>query len=1693
MKRRKILSTLIIALLVISTLSTFLLNTAKANPPEASYPPILNPLPEMRFQVEQDVVLEISAIDFNLDDELTLTTESIEDFPNPFENGASISQLQRENELWRWQFNWHPLPNQIGEETTKYKFLAKVEDSSSEFTESEVLIDLEDLNQEEFISTPVLTTNPYYAAILNNRPSFSTSYIRPNQEISIKAFSKSSVQSTLEYKFTNGNSIIRDWDASDTVALSFQAPGYNNINVLARSVNAPEIISQAGQIAISVKNNDEILPPQIQKLNPKQIGTATFNIKFYSNPENAGMIENYVLKIGRFGAPPIYEYAINVPDPNNEEPVYESTLDMTSAPELLDLVRQLHSRPPNTNNRPIVITIFANVSGVENLYTYNYLQKQDFPEINNLSLENITRTTADIFVEATNPGNFYNVESFRIYKNGELDPIAEFPNSQQPYTLTNLEPNVLYQNAFYIRPVHNANNIEIEGSAKYLPDFQTEIDPGAFDWIIINHAFPLDTEPSWVYPTLSSALFFSSLKTNNYIYFTYTTESIKNILTRFNMQENKFEIWTGNSWSSDANALPESISHSMGYYTGIKLFTFPENEDSLFGTAVATYKLGAGIMDTHGTATNFRFQNNEFKQWSGGVNYRAFFFKSLIDSWVGSGGERFDFAFDPETKKGIAVGIVGKPALSSPVYKGQLTAALYNHDDTINSWYRWNNGSWIPNTNWPGSSTQLGQPVWILNPSIPDASLHEYGRPIITHVAGTQNFLVTFIYDKGLTKNLASALYKGDEEKWYHWTNNKWQYGAPYNYTNLNLNTLSLILDKKQISLPEQKVSLIFLDAFRLYETVYDNQIQQPSISGAWSETRAVNDHTNVKEFILNKDSQDTLYLVYKGPTSNIYLIKKPLGENWTTPETIYAFSEETHLAGIEFTNENLPIVFISKEEDDTTRLYALSEDNTFWENTEIFNINSLPSATVLNTELISHNASADVAGMAGNIAIDDDGYIYSPQSHGFSTFITKINQENFSSSTSKRWGAFAGYFHFPGGADVYEEKSTVYISNRLVGINGGSSLEEHGYVTAWNYAPEIRDIRNENLFAGTFGVSGSRPMESFSYGEQIFAGGLAWPSDVTVDDIRGLLIISDSANNRLRIYDIYNLTDLPTNQNQNFFARRYFLTTIANLPNIVQIEEALIREGYIGSFTNTAGEMLYWITHDEQATLNFVRSLPEWQSISPDFQKGSVLRVLLRSFKTYRQVPRFVNYFGEEGSELGQFKFPQGHDIGADGSLYIADSENHRIQKFQFNEAINNYEPILEWGVRGQSPGEFISPIGISVDKLYNIVFVTDPVNNRIQIFTNSGEFITEFSSWVENNEEISLTNNVGIAAQNGNFYVPNNNKIEKFSLIDNAPEFSNINIIQRENSFDLEIEANDDWGITFLTILIDNETFQTIEINYERNLQTTLTIPLTSLENHTITLILKDAIQQQTQTQIINGQLPDLTPPEVFNLIPQPGAAFTLGATIEISADVTDNVAVENVIALLTQPDSTTLRFDLTNVQGNKYSALFTPNILGDYSITFVAVDTSNNTNSNMLTSFTITQQITPPGPGGGGGGGGNRGSRVPPIQNPPQNISLQTCAENWICEPWSQCENSIQTRQCYDINNCGTFNNAPRQERTCFTQQTTPEEEGLFSKAKTTALAILGLNKATTAQKAAALTITLIVLAGLITLVITLRKRR
>ena len=88
-----------------------------------------------------------------------------------------------------------------------------------------------------------------------------------------------------------------------------------------------------------------------------------------------------------------------------------------------------------------------------------------------------------------------------------------------------------------------------------------------------------------------------------------------------------------------------------------------------------------------------------------------------------------------------------------------------------------------------------------------------------------------------------------------------------------------------------------------------------------------------------------------------------------------------------------------------------------------------------------------------------------------------------------------------------------------------------------------------------------------------------------------------------------------------------------------------------------------------------------------------------------------------------GTFNEPWGIAVGPDGSVYVTDTWNHRIQKFTADGKF-----IMTWGFfgQGETPEAFYGPRGLATDA-QGRVYVTDTGNKRIVVFDADGNFIAQ------------------------------------------------------------------------------------------------------------------------------------------------------------------------------------------------------------------------------------------------------------------------------------------------------------------------------------------------------------------------------
>ncbi|MEA1929342.1 MAG: NHL repeat-containing protein [Patescibacteria group bacterium] len=151
---------------------------------------------------------------------------------------------------------------------------------------------------------------------------------------------------------------------------------------------------------------------------------------------------------------------------------------------------------------------------------------------------------------------------------------------------------------------------------------------------------------------------------------------------------------------------------------------------------------------------------------------------------------------------------------------------------------------------------------------------------------------------------------------------------------------------------------------------------------------------------------------------------------------------------------------------------------------------------------------------------------------------------------------------------------------------------------------------------------------------------------------------------------------------------------------------------------------------------------------------------------------PRPARSFGQLGSANGQFKLPQGVALDPEGNIYVSDTGNHRIQKF---DAEGNH--LLTWGSLGRGSSELLYPAAIAVDPTYNLVYVIDRGNRILKIFDRSGNFIYAWNQWPDDSDPTTLDNMsiVGgvVADGEGAVYVGVGAHLKRFDIV--SPQVDN------------------------------------------------------------------------------------------------------------------------------------------------------------------------------------------------------------------------------------------------------------------------------------------------------------------------------
>lgn len=102
---------------------------------------------------------------------------------------------------------------------------------------------------------------------------------------------------------------------------------------------------------------------------------------------------------------------------------------------------------------------------------------------------------------------------------------------------------------------------------------------------------------------------------------------------------------------------------------------------------------------------------------------------------------------------------------------------------------------------------------------------------------------------------------------------------------------------------------------------------------------------------------------------------------------------------------------------------------------------------------------------------------------------------------------------------------------------------------------------------------------------------------------------------------------------------------------------------------------------------------------------------------------PSALASVGIAGSGSGQMQRPRGVAFDASGNMWVADTQNNRIQKYSANGSF-----LMQFGSAGMGAGQFNKPIGLAVGS-NGWIWVADSVNKRVQVFDSQGTFINSIT----------------------------------------------------------------------------------------------------------------------------------------------------------------------------------------------------------------------------------------------------------------------------------------------------------------------------------------------------------------------------
>ncbi|MCI0454162.1 MAG: 6-bladed beta-propeller [Candidatus Dadabacteria bacterium] len=156
-----------------------------------------------------------------------------------------------------------------------------------------------------------------------------------------------------------------------------------------------------------------------------------------------------------------------------------------------------------------------------------------------------------------------------------------------------------------------------------------------------------------------------------------------------------------------------------------------------------------------------------------------------------------------------------------------------------------------------------------------------------------------------------------------------------------------------------------------------------------------------------------------------------------------------------------------------------------------------------------------------------------------------------------------------------------------------------------------------------------------------------------------------------------------------------------------------------------------------------------------------TLLLIFLTTNAEFASAQTFSFRFGKGGAGNGEFNLPLAIAVDPQGNIWVADTFNHRIQKFN-----SKGEHLLNFGSFGSGDGQFNLPSGLAISNSGRL-HIGDSNNRRVQVFTLNLGFVIRFGSNGVGNGQFFGGSLKQATDSSNNIYVLDNHleRVQKFS----------------------------------------------------------------------------------------------------------------------------------------------------------------------------------------------------------------------------------------------------------------------------------------------------------------------------------------